>query len=78
MFSKCFVLSSKTFAIEEIIDDTKNGFLVDPNKTHKVIKIINFCINNKKSKLITHNAKIKIMKNFNLKKNIEFFLNNIF
>ena len=78
MFSKCFVLSSKTFAIEEIIDDYKNGFLVDPNKTHVVMKIINFCLNNKKSKLITQKAKIKIIKNFDLKKNIKFFLKNIF
>lgn len=73
MYSKCFVLSSKTFAIEEIINHSKNGFLVNPKNINKNIKIIEFCINNKSAKSIIKNARIKIIKDFNIKKNINFF-----
>ncbi|MDB3894453.1 glycosyltransferase [Candidatus Pelagibacter sp.] len=73
MYSKCFVLSSKTFAIEEIINHSKNGFLVNPKNINKNIKIIEFCIKNKSAKSIIKNARIKIIKDFNIKKNIKFF-----
>ena len=73
MYSKCFVLSSKTFAIEEIINHSKNGFIVNPKNINKNIKIIEFCIKNKSAKSIIKNARIKIIKDFNIKKNIKFF-----
>lgn len=73
MYSKCFVLCSKTFAIEEIINHSKNGFLVNPKNINKNIKIIEFCIKNKSAKSIIKNARIKIIKDFNIKKNIKYF-----
>ena len=73
MYSKCFVLCSKTFAIEEIINHSKNGFLVNPKNINRNIKIIEFCIKNKSAKSIIKNARIKIIKDFNIKKNIKYF-----
>jgi len=73
MYSKCFVLSSKTFAIEEIINHSKNGFIVNPKKIDKNIEIIEYCIKNKSTKSIIKNARKKIIKDFNIKKNIKFF-----
>lgn len=75
MYSRCIVLSSKTFAIDEIIDHKKDGFIIDPKNIKKIIKIIDFCINNSGyAKLITNKARKKIQQNFNIKKNIKFFL----
>lgn len=77
MYSKCFVLSSKTFAIEEIINHSKNGFLVNPKNINENIKIIEFCIKNRSAKSIIKNARIKIIKDFNIKKNIKFFYKSV-
>lgn len=75
MYSRCIVLSSKTFAIEEIIDHKKDGFIIDPKNKSKIVKIIDFCINNTGSaKLIRNKARKKIKQNFDVKKNIKFFL----
>lgn len=77
MYSRCIVLSSKTFAIEEIIDNKKDGFIIDPKNINRILKIIDFCINNSNyAKLIKDKARIKIEKNFDLKKNIKFFVKN--
>ena len=54
-----------------------NGFLVDANNHKKIIKIIDFCLNNKSANVITQKARLKIKKNFNLKKNIKFFLKHV-
>lgn len=75
MYSRCIVLSSKTFAIEEIIDHKKNGFIIDPKNKSKIVKIIDFCTNNTGSaKLIRNKARKKIKQNFDVKKNIKSFL----
>ena len=35
MYNKCFVISSKTFGIDELIKDKVNSYIVDPNNTKK-------------------------------------------
>ena len=74
MYSRCFILSSKTFAIEEIIDHEKNGFIINPNNAKNIVKVIDFCLNSELSKNVTKNARIKIKQNFDLEKNINFFI----
>jgi glycosyltransferase involved in cell wall biosynthesis len=77
MYSRCIVLSSKTFAIEEIIDHAKNGFLVNPNNVNNILKIINSCTNNVYAKKIIEKARMKIKQNFDIKKNIKSFVNHV-
>ena len=36
MYNKCFVISSKTFGIDELIKDKVNGYIVDPNNTKNI------------------------------------------
>ncbi|WP_440680920.1 glycosyltransferase [Candidatus Pelagibacter sp. HIMB1623] len=74
MYSRCFVLSSKTFAVEEIIDHEKNGFIINPNNANNILKVIDFCLNSELSKNITKNARITIKQKFDLEKNINFFI----
>lgn len=76
MYNKCFVISSKTFGIDELIKDKVNGYIVDPNNTKKILKIINNCLANKSKINFQINKKI-IEQKYNLKKNIFEFVKTV-
>ena len=73
MYCKCFVLSSKTFAIQELVKHNQNGFCVKPSDLNKTIRIVKYCLENKVAKSIPLAAKVYIKNKFNLKKNIKSF-----
>ena len=75
MYNKCFVISSKTFGIDELIKDKVNGYIVDPNNTKKILKIINNnCLANKSK--INFQINKKIMKQSIIKKKYLNLLNS--
>ena len=77
MYSKCYCLSSNTFGIEEIIEDKKNGFIINPEDNKEMLKTIEFCLNSDTKSEILNNAQLKIIKNFDLAKNIKSFCDTI-
>ena len=77
MYSKCYCLSSNTFGIEEIIEDKKNGFIINPEDNKEMLKTIEFCLNSDTKSEILNNAQLKIIKKFDLTKNIKSFCDTI-
>ena len=77
MYSKCYCLSSNTFGIEEIIEDKKNGFIINPEDNKEMLKTIEFCLNSDTKSEILNNAQLKIIENFDLAKNIKSFCDTI-
>ena len=77
MYCKCFVLSSKTFAIQELVKHNQNGFLVNPLDLNKTIRIVKYCLENKVAKSIPLAAKVYIKNKFDLKKNIKSFYDQV-
>jgi glycosyltransferase involved in cell wall biosynthesis len=76
MYCKCICISSKTFAIEELIQNDINGYLIDLNNEDEIIKIVETHKDNLNSK-IAQNARNLIIEKFDIKKNIKLFYDKI-
>ena len=74
LYSGNIVISSRTTGIEELIQDYKTGFLVNPSDHENIVNIIDYCLKNEDmtNKIIDEGKKI-IFEKFDLKKNIKNF-----
>ena len=79
MYTKCFCLSSETFGIQELLEDKKTGFIIDPNNIKQILNTIEFCLDSPDKNLneLLINARSHIINNFNLHKNIKLFCKKI-
>lgn len=67
------VVATKTGGISELIEDGKNGFLVEPKNSRFLSKKIRHILNlsEKERKTITENARKKIKENFSIEKMVK-------
>lgn len=79
MYTKCFCLSSETFGIQELLEDKKTGFIIDPNNIPQILNTIEFCLDSQDKDLneLLINAQSHIINNFDLQKNIKSFCKKI-
>jgi glycosyltransferase involved in cell wall biosynthesis len=74
LYASNIVISSRTTGIEELIQDYKTGFLVNPLDHDNIVNIVDHCLKNEDmtNKIIDEGKKL-ILEKFDLKKNIKSF-----
>ena len=71
MANGCIPIVSRTFAIEELVNDDVNGFVVDLDDRKRFEGIIKILEDNKsKRNILIHNAQSSVNKNFDANKNM--------
>ncbi len=73
MLAKCICISSKTPGIEELIEDTNDGFIFQEKEYENVLTILNG-LSNDEQEVIRNNTRKKILENFDVEVSMKKYL----
>lgn len=71
MSFKCISIGTNVGGIPKVIDNNENGLIIEPGKIDQIVNAFEYCFNNKEIRIkLSENARAKILKDFDIKTNI--------